>query len=66
MLEILDQPTENGLYVAYVNPEWSIQFAKRMLLMYMDGQWSYPLSAENYRDVVYGCIGPLPSLRFEE
>lgn len=66
MLEIFDEPTKDGLYVAYVNPDWKVPYAKRKLLMYLDGKWSYPLSDQNYRDTIYGCIGPLPALRFED
>ena len=66
MLEMLELPTGPGLYVAYVNPEYTVPFAKRMLLMYLGDKWSYPLSSENYRGVIYACIGPLPALRFED
>lgn len=61
-------PTQNGLYVAYVNdtvmPATAIA-AERMLLMWHDSAWFFRLSDQKYRGYVYGWIGPLPVLRLE-
>lgn len=56
-------PPINGMYVAYVDPDMRIPFAKKMLLMWIDGQWGYPGSFAHYRGPVYGYIGPLPAMR---
>ena len=68
MLELNDSgdaPTKNGMYVAFVNPKMSIHWAERMLLMFIDGKWGYRDSDQNYRQHVYGWIGPLPAMRLE-
>lgn len=56
-------PIENGLYVAYVNPDIDLPFAEKKLLTYVDGDWGYLGSDQIYRGHVYGYIGPLPALR---
>lgn len=59
------KPTMSGLYVAYVNGDMGLKYAKRILLMYHDG-WFYPMSDQVYRDIVYGFIGPLPALPLKD
>jgi hypothetical protein len=54
------------MYVAYVDPDMDVPYAKKLLLMWIDGQWGYPGSSANYRGPVYGYIGPLPAMRLEE
>lgn len=55
-------PILNGMYVAYVNPKINIPYAEKILLMFQDGKWFYCGSDQQYRDHVYMCYGPLPSL----
>ncbi len=60
-------PKSDGMYVAYVNSKMKgLPYADKKLLMFFGGNWGYPGSAENYRDVVYGYIGPLPALMLED
>lgn len=59
-------PSENGLYVAYVDPRLDIPFADKKLMVYLDGEWSHMGSPEKYRGTVYGWIGPLPAMRLED
>jgi hypothetical protein len=66
-LEYLEHPREKGLYVAYVNDTvCNARYADKRLLSWDGKNWSYPMSAQNYRDTVYGCIGPLPALELTE
>ncbi len=58
-----DQPNDPGMYVCYVNPTEDIPYARKLLLMWIDGNWYYLGSSEKFRDVVYGCFGPLPSMQ---
>ena len=55
----------DGLYVCYVNSEFTSRFADRALLMLINGKWSYRGSSELYRDHVYGAYGPLPTMELE-
>lgn len=59
-------PVKNGQYLCWVNPDFDIPFAKIIQLMWIDGRWSYPNSAERYRDHIYQFAGPLPALRLEK
>ncbi len=56
-------PRNIGLYVAYVDPELDIPYAKKTLLLWIDGKWGYPGSDQNYRGTVHGWIGPLPAFQ---
>lgn len=56
-------PTEPGMYVAYVDPDIPIPFAQKMFLMWIDGKWGYCCSSEYYRGNVYGWVGPLPAMK---
>ena len=58
-------PTIKGLYVAYVDGEFPVS-ANRILLFWDGSRWSYQLSDQFYRGKVYGHVGPLPFLRFDE
>lgn len=58
-----DTPAEAGKYVCWVNPDINIPYAKQIFLMWMDEKWWYTGSDAQYRDVVYGFAGPIPSLR---
>ena len=63
---ILDKnPTEPGLYVAYINGKFP-NTAEKKLLLYANGVWIYPGSPEKYREQVYGWIGPLPALFLQD
>lgn len=53
---IQDGPSDSGLYVVYTDPEVKIPWAKRLLLMWYDGVWSYPGSDQKFRGNVYGCL----------
>ncbi len=64
--ECSHKPTANGMYVVWVNDEHVKRYAKKMLLMFIDGKWGYPGSDANYRDVVYAWLGPLPALELRE
>lgn len=59
-----ETPTITGTYLCYVNPPVDIPYASLQLLLFIDNQWVYPGSAEKYRAEVYGCYGPIPSLKF--
>jgi hypothetical protein len=65
-MEILDEPTTQGLYVVYTDPDWVGHTAERRLLLWVGGKWGYPMSDQNFRGHVYGCIGPLPIMRLED
>lgn len=65
-MEILDEPGETGLYVAYVDSDMARVSAERKLLFWLNGKWGYPMSDQNFRGHVYGCIGPLPIMRLED
>lgn len=60
------QPPISGIYVAYVNGP-AERFADRMLLFWDDKakRWCYPFSDQNYREHVYGWVGPLPTMQLE-
>lgn len=58
-----DEPSENGKYLCWVNPDFDIPYTKHMLLMWMDGKWYYVGSDCEYRDVVYAYAGTIPSLK---
>lgn len=56
-------PVENGMYVAYVDPDVpGIPFAGRRLLMFIDNRWGYLSSDQYYRGAVCGYVGPLPAM----
>lgn len=57
------KPKCPGLYVAYIDSLYNIPFASKVLLVWDGNVWGYPSSPENYRDEVYGFIGPLPAMR---
>lgn len=65
-VEVENVPAQNGLYVAYVDPDMDVPFSAKLLLMWMDGRWGYPGSDQNYRGTVYGWVGPLPAMRLSE
>lgn len=59
------EPSQPGLYVTYVNGP-SDYAAKRIFLIWSSGKWFYPSSDQIYRDHIYGFIGPIPVLSFEQ
>ncbi len=66
MIEFKEAPDEPGLYLCYVNPAFKLPFAERVLLMWYDGVWTYPKSDQRFRDTVYECAGPLPTMRLTD
>jgi len=66
LTEIVGDPTENGMYVAYVDPVMNIPYADKKLLMFINGKWGYRSSSEDYSGCIYGWIGPIPALKFDE
>lgn len=60
------KPPRDGSYVAYVNPGGAWPAAEKMFLHWHGGRWWSPLSAQAYRDHVYGWIGPLPACPLED
>ena len=57
-------PSESGLYVAYVQSQGMLNpYAEKVLLMWIGGVWGYPSSDQNFRGEVYGWMGPLPALK---
>lgn len=58
-----DNPVDEGKYVVWVNPDFDIPYAAQKFMMWMDGKWWLLGSDCQYRDVVYGFAGPLPSLK---
>lgn len=55
-------PTQNGLYVVWIDGPVS-SYASRELLMFVDGKWGYRDSDVNFRGEVYQWLGPLPALK---
>jgi hypothetical protein len=53
------------MYVAYVDGILE-GFTNKILLMYVEGIWSYPSSDQQYRGKVYGYIGTLPTPKIKE
>lgn len=66
IVEVLDEPSEDGLYVIYINDDYVTKYALRKLMLRFNNRWCYPGSDQYYRGHVYGCIGPLPILKFED
>lgn len=61
-----DEPDQSGLYVAYINSDFTDKYADRKLLMWYDGQWTYPMSDQRFRGHVYECLGPLPTMELKD
>ena len=56
-----DKPSHNGVYLAYVAPDLQVRFAKKILLTFVNDEWTYSGSDQRYRDKIFGYIGPLPA-----
>lgn len=59
-------PLIDGLYICYLDNALIHTYADRKMLMWFQGKWGYPMSSQNYRGHVYGWIGPLPVMKFED
>lgn len=55
-------PPRPGSYVVYTDGTLSHRHASRVLLMWSEGRWWYPLSDQKFRGHCYGWIGPLPAM----
>jgi len=53
------EPSEQGTYVAYARSAVPGS-TERLILVWFEGQWSYPLSDQIFRGDVIGHVGPLP------
>ena len=62
MLEIIEKPTETGLYLCYINPQGLFKNYADYIVLFWSDRWYYRLSDQKYRDTVYQCIGPIPPL----
>lgn len=58
-------PTEIGTYVVY-SDIGNTPYPKKELLIWSDNKWNRPGSDQNYRSVIFGWIGPLPSPSIEK
>jgi hypothetical protein len=58
-------PLLNGKYICWINPDFDVPAATHIILTWMFGQWSYPGSDSQYRGVIYGYAGPIPTLKLE-
>lgn len=57
---------QKGLYVCYINHEFSENLTDRVLLMW-DGDYFYYRGSDiKYRSHIYGAVGPLPVLKLED
>ncbi len=57
------EPEIEGEYLCWVNPDFDVPYANKIMLMYMNGRWWHKGSDSSYRGVVYGYAGPIPSLK---
>jgi len=56
-----DSPSKNGVYICYTDDLPGVLTCK-LLLTYVDGYWTHTGSIEQYRGVIFGYLGPLPSM----
>ena len=60
-------PSQNGLYVAYVQPSAELSiWPDKMFLSWYETQWYHTGSDQKYRGEVFGHLGPLPSMRMRD
>jgi hypothetical protein len=57
-------PKQHGIYVAYINGP--VPNVADRVMLFWDGDWSYPSSTQRYRDHVYGWVGPLPVMKLDD
>jgi hypothetical protein len=60
-----DKPELSGMYVAYIEPDINLPYAKKELLMFLDN-WYFLHSDQKYRGKIYGYVGPLPGFKIEQ
>ena len=61
----IGDPVVPGQYVVYCHNQLLPNYPERKILMWFDGQWTYPMSDQRYRAPIYGWIGPIPILKLE-
>ncbi len=62
-VEIGYRPASDGLFVCYVDNPLLPEFTDRLILMRFKGEWTYPMSDQKYRGMIYGYLGPLPTIK---
>ena len=53
----------DGMYLCYVDHDHLPNVADKILLMLINGSFSYRGSDVNYRGHIYGAYGPVPAMR---